>query len=291
MKHLAITYCSPINYNDEITLRYKLRNYPIVEKWIDRVGLAQAQYPIDNPGRFYGFGPVDQQIDSSIKEINQCINTINSFEFIIERTLTDINDQDTLNYLHHIFEVYHGLLDQQTHELWLRAPEVVRKSLADLNVLVHRCESVARGANPRHVVTWYGLPKTVSLDIEDYENFEDRITFGTVYLNYVEIGKTLEDLTFDNDRYIADEAFRPFKHYSADFNVRFWTESDQQTAEKISAIKNYYNLHQDFFLEKGYQWGDPRINISNVPLGDLIDIDNVLEKLETRQWVKSVKII
>ena len=158
----------------------------------------------------YGFGSQHDQEQQARDSINRCINVINQHEKIISRTVIDLGDQDTLNYLHHVFEVYHGLLDQQTHNFYTSAPQQVQQALANLNVLVHQCESVARGARPRHVVTWYGLPKTDVLDPEDYAYINEQIQFGTIYLNYVEIGKTVEDLAYDNDRYISQEAFRPF---------------------------------------------------------------------------------
>lgn len=285
-KYLLIKYCDPYNHTDSVTLTYQLRDNPVVAKWINRVDLAQQRYEIDDPGRFYGFGAVEEQEHQALSMINGCIDTINNFEPIINRRLFSINDQDTLNYLHHIFEVYHGLLDQQTHELWERASTEVRQALAELNILVHRCESVYRGAKPRHVVTWYGLPKDVELDLEDYQFFELGATFGTVYLNYVEIGKTLEDLAVDNDQYIAEEAYRPFTHYSADFNVKFWSDSDRQIEESCSIIKQYHDAHADFFKDK-------KTTCGSIPLADLIDEDHktVLKKLETRQWVKSVLFI
>lgn len=285
-KYLLIKYCDPCNYTDSVTLTYRLRDNPVVVKWINRVTLAQQKYEIDDPGRFYGFGSIEDQANKAIELINRCIDTINNFEPVIDRKLFAVADQDTLNYLHHIFEVYHGLLDQQTHELWQRAPVEVQQALADLNILVHRCESVHRGARPRHVVTWYGLPKDVELAPEDYQFFELGAKFGTVYLNYVEIGKTLEDLAVDNDQYIAEEAYRPFTHYSADFNVKFWSDSDRQIKESRSIIKLYHDAHADFFKDK-------KTTCGSIPLADLIDEDHetVLKKLETRQWVKSVTFI
>ena len=166
-KNLYIAYSNSKNPLDSFTLKYRLRDNSIVPKWCQQVTQAQRKYTIDDPGRFYGFGSIQEQTKNAIEQINNCIKIINEFEPIIDRILKDINDQDTLNYLHHVFEVYHGLLDQQTHEFWLRAPKQVQRALADLNVLVHRCESVSRQALPRHVVTYYGLPKTEVLDQED----------------------------------------------------------------------------------------------------------------------------
>jgi hypothetical protein len=293
-KNLYIAYSNSKNPLDTFTLQYRLRDNSIVPKWCQRVEQAQNKYTIDAPGRFYGFGSIQEQIKDAIEQINNCIKTINKFESIIDRKLKDINDQDTLNYLHHIFEVYHGLLDQQTHEFWKRAPKEVQLALADLNVLVHRCESVQRGASPRHVVTYYGLPKTKTLDLDDYKHFTDDYQFGTVYLNYVEIGKTLEDLAEDNDQYIADEAFKPFQHYSADFNVKFWSEDHRQLYQKHVKIKHYYDTNKKFFDQQGLYWGHAYLQNGSIPLADLQYTGNrkeLLKELESHQWVKEVTLL
>jgi len=293
-KNLYIAYCNPADHSDTFTLQYKLRENPIVPKWSERIDCGQTKYAIDDPGRFYGFGSIEEQKQEAIRRINTCIDIINSFEKIIDRTLKTVDDQDTLNYLHHVFEVYHGLLNQQTHEFWSRAPRKIQRALADLNILVHRCESVQRSANPRHVVTYYGLPKDKILDNSDYVYFTDKITFGTVYLTYVEIGKTLEDLTMDNDQYIGDDAFQPFRHYSADFNVKFWTNTDRQIEEKCANIKAYYDTNIKFFKKKQLPWGHPYLTSGAIPVADLVYNGNkkeLLEELKTHQYVGSVTLI
>ena len=293
-KNLYIAYSNSKNPLDSFTLKYRLRDNSIVPKWCERVESAQKKYTIDAPGRFYGFRSIQEQTKDAIVQINNCIKSINKFETIIDRQLKDVNDQDTLNYLHHIFEVYHGLLDQQIHEFWLRAPTQVQRALADLNVLVHRCESIGRQALPRHVVTYYGLPKTEILSQEDYLLFEDTVTFGTVYLNYVEIGKTLDDLAVDNDQYIGDDAFRPFQHYSADFNVKFWSSDNRQVESNRAIIKAYYDVNSEFFESKKLPWGHPYLSSGNIPLADLQYTGNhkeLLTELESHQWVREVILL
>lgn len=293
-KHLYITYVNPNDQLDTLVLKYKLRDHDVTEKWCERLETAQKQYTIDDPTRFYGFGSLEQQQADAISRINSCIDVINEFDPIIERRLISISDQDTLNYLHHIFEVYHGLLDQQTHEFWQRAPQTVRTALANLNIQVHRCESTYRSAMPRHVVTYFGLPKTKILDINDYKYFTDNYQFGTVYLNYVEIGKTLEDLSQDNDHYIADDAFKPFQHYSADFNVKFRDEDPKQLYQKHVKIKYYYDTNKKFFDQRGLYWGHPYLQNGSIPLADL-QYDGsqqaLLKKLETHQQVREVILL
>jgi hypothetical protein len=285
--NLLIEYANPQDLNDSAVIPFQLENKPIVPKWIDKVLQAQSQYPIDDPARFYGFGSREYQQQDALTRINSCIGVINSHRRIIDRNLSNINDQDTLNYLHHIFEVYHGLLDNQTHEFYISAGPEVRLALANLNLFVHRCESVGRGANPRHVVTWFGLPKTDTLDIGDYKYFTNNYQFGTVYLNYVEIGKTLEDLAQDGDKYIGDDAFQPFRHYSADFNVKFFNTPYTKNQSTQKKILQYYQQHRDFFEKQGLSQGHDFLRPGSIPLAKISNPAD-FELIESRQYVKSV---
>lgn len=284
-------YANPNNLTDSVSIQFRLRDHTVVSKWTNKIIEAQKHYTIDDPERFYGFEDYQTQVIQALAKINSCIDVINSHRPIIERRLTDINDTDTLNYLHHMFEVYHGLLDQQTHEFYLSADVKVQKALADLNICVHRCESVIHGSSPRHVVTYYGLPKTDVLDWEDYELFTDVYKFGTVYLNYVEIGKTLEDLAIDNDHYISDEAFQPFKHYSTDFVAMFADSNFEQVCQRRDLVLDYYLNNSEFFLSRGLYAEHPYLKLGKIPLADIDSSPtDVLQLLRTRQHVKSVTI-
>jgi hypothetical protein len=227
----------------------------------------------------------------AIDHINQQIDIINQHQLIIDRRITDVNDQDTLNYLHHVFENYHGLLDQQHHEFWQQAPEPVRQALARLNTAVHRCESVSRNHARRAVITYYGLPKKHSLVDHDYDLIERDWKFGTVHLCYVEIGKTLFDLSQDDDQYISDEAFKPWNHYSADFVIQFNHSGPDSTQHKENLMWRYYDQHRDFFQSRGFDRQHPALKMGVFPVADLItdqDPDMIVERLRSRQHVNRV---
>jgi hypothetical protein len=278
-KKLHITYSDPVDHSNTVTIDYALRNTPIARKWVQRVILAQQLgYPIDDPARFYGFGSVEKQTELALAAINDVVQRLNRW-IKIDYRLESVTDQGTLNQLHHVFEIEHGLLDKKDSDSELK------QYLCQLNLAVHRCESVARGAHPRHVVTYFGLPKTEQLDDNDYQYFEHPITFGTVYINYAEIGKTLHDLMLDNDSYIQPEAFQPFCHYSADFVVRFW--SDHNT-DLVADLQTYYDMHQRFFKSLGYTWENLSRSIGSIPVADLEYSGDILTVLETRQFVKAV---
>jgi hypothetical protein len=279
-----------ITLDNNFELCFNIRKTPLAELWIERMSQRHA-WPMDNPDRFYGFGTAQQEQDRAVGMIQQCIATINDHQHIIDREFE--YTQDCLNYLHNIFERYHGLLDQQTSEYWHSAPATVRQALANLNLAVHRCETAVGSSAPRFVCTWFGMPKTQQLDIDTMMRWgELEIKFGTVYMNYCEIGKTVEDLAQDNDIYIGNDAFKPFGHYSADFNVAFYS---QELTHKLDHMQQYINQHRDFFLARGIE------NVYNVqalplrfPVADLLfktDSDTILSQIRSRQSVSNVAII
>ena len=278
--------------HDAMTLDFALRPNNLAQRWVKKVRAAQRlKYPIDQPDRFYGFGTLDEDTQHAIDHINQQIDIINQHQLIIDRRITDVNDQDTLNYLHHVFENYHGLLDQQHHEFWQQAPESVRQALARLNTAVHRCESVSRNHARRAVITYYGLPKKHSLVDHDYDLIERDWKFGTVHLCYVEIGKTLFDLSQDDDQYISDEAFKPWNHYSADFVIQFNDSDPDSMQHKENLMWRYYDQHRDFFQSRGFDRQHPALKMGIFPVADLItnlDQGMIVELLRSRQWISGV---
>jgi hypothetical protein len=292
--HVEIQYANPINLDDVYTVRFKLKDHSLAQKWAKIVEIANKKYPIDAPNRFYGFSDRETQITETLFKINQTVDVINGFDPIIDRHLIDILDQDTLNYLHHIFEVYHGLLDQQTSEFWYKAPDNIKKALADLNIQVHECESIGRNKHPipTHAVTWYKMPKVTKLNNEEYKLFELGSRVGTIYLLYVEIGKTLEDLSVDNDHYIFDSAFKPFTSISADFIVKYFNEDKDSIEKKHSDIVKYYNKHKEFFEERNLSLDHPYLTPGLIPVAEVEQIPNdLIDNLKSRQWVKSINLI
>ena len=276
----------------DLTLKFQILDNPIAKLWLERMSLRN-QYPLDHPNRFYGFNTPEEEADRALAMIHTSIDTINNYSPIINRAITTVSDQDTLNYLHNIFERYHGLLDCQDSEFFINAPQEVKQALADLNINVHRCETVSKGSHPRFVCTWYGLPKTETLSIELIKECGTlNPKFGSVCLNYCEIGKTLEDLKKDNDNYISDDAFKSFSYYSADFNVRLHEETVAYAAEKAHRMRDYFNQHIEFFHSKGYNsYDDSRLLPLRFPVAELIETmsrEQLLKEIQQRQLITKV---
>jgi hypothetical protein len=291
--HVEIQYANVHQLDDTIAVDFRIRDSEVSQKWANLLSIAIKKYPIDDPGRFYGFYDRQELISRALDKINQTIDRINDHQNIIDRHLGNILDQDTLNYLHHIFEIYHGLLDDQNSDFWNSAPDTVRKALADLNIQVHECESVARNLvpTPAHAVTWYKMPKITKLQDDDYKLFEIGSRTGHIYMMYTEIGKTLEHLSQDQDRYVSDSAFKPFRHISADFIVNYYDDDPAAMISKYDNMETYYRANEKFFIDRGLQWGHPYLFPGLIPVAEIETGSNdLINEIKTRQWVKSIKI-
>jgi len=279
----------------DLSLQFRVLQTPMAKLWLERMD-QRHQWPLDDSARFYGFNTQQQDEQVALAKIQECVQGINDWQPLINRPLHTVHDQDTLNYLHNLFEQWHGVLDQHpTHPVYGNIPVEVRRHLANLNIAVHRCESTARGNRPRFVCTWFGMPKTKTLPVEVMHEFGTlNPKFGSVCLNYAEIGKTLEDLTQDRDNYIGDDAFRPFNHYSADFNVRMHEETADYVADKLVRMQAYYNQHREFFFDQGFvTFQDPRLLPLRFPVAELIETmprHELLAAISQQQQVTQVTI-
>jgi hypothetical protein len=295
MTQIKITFCNPDNINDTVLYAWQVRSTPVAYRWLERLSTAQyLGYAIDEPNRFYGFNSREQEVKIAIQRINEDIENINAYKPIIDRTIADVNNQDTLNYLHHIFEEYHGQLDQQTNRFWLGAPESAKKGLARLNIDVHRCESVADGVAKKFLVTYYGLPKDTLFKEIDYQHITNVNQFGQLSILYAEIGKTLSDMYRDQDDYIGlNDMLLPYTHCSADFRVDLYDKDQAAAKQESEDVWKYYLEHQEMFLKFGCKYQDPRHQPGKIPVADMIynNKQTVIEHLTPRQMVKSVKIV
>ena len=294
-KKMHVTYSG----EDDLTLTYNINETSIAQRWATLLDEAIQQYTIDDPKRLYGFDTLDIERQKAVDAINKCVDTINNYSpGFVERRMTPELIQDDLNYLHHIFEVYHGMLNEP-HEFFLEAPKEVRQALGQLNLEVHRCEAMAEGTvrkmMPTHLVTYYDQPRGPSirtLEDEDYEHFTDYVDFGTVYLLYVEIGKTLQDMAIDDDDHIGDEAYKPFRHYASDFVIRYFGVKTETISKFRRMYKHHYDENKEFY-DSRYNYSHIYNRPGNIPLAKLqtyLSPKEVITEIQKRQFVSSVKL-
>ena len=290
-QHLIVRLSQKDDHTQTYDLKFKLENNSFVSKWIERyLAAQQRQDVISEPWAFYNINN-DWSETNIINFINHHIDICNNYvPGMFDRKLTNIKDQDTLNYIHSIFELHHGQVDAWlSNPLFDNHPKELRESLSHINQTVHRAET--HSTKPYIRVVYFDLPKDCTFSEEDYNLFTDCVEFGGVYTLYADVGKNLESLTRDHDDHHHD--FVPNLHYSADFTIRFFDLTDQEVQERKQQYKQFFYNKKDYFESKGYFWGDPKLTTGAIKLAQLIytDQQHVLEEIRKYNNIQGVFLI
>jgi hypothetical protein len=257
---------------EDLALTFKLRNTNIANKWYTELSKNYELYETD---RFSNWGT-----HTFIDQLNEQINIINSYQQIIDKTVSIYCTQQDLNYLHKFFEDLRGDVDHGT--VWFHsAPKYVQTALEKYNILIHQLESAIRTKNkhPTLVVTFKNILR-LTLSKDDIKNFTYRWKSGTVYINYCHVGKTVLDAFTDQDN--TTQAVRPQTHYSADFIIKFGPSTNLILYFLRSIIINVWATYKNFKFDN--------LNIGLIPVADIVTIVDK-ERLLKFNKVKEVRCL
>lgn len=280
-----------IHFKDNYHLDFDLYDGSLASRWAEEINKVNDMgIVIDEPERFYNMPNTEYDHYNGMNNIIATIKAEAPEIISFVDTVTEENcNQDMLNQLHHVFEVHHGLYDtQDTNPLFQRVSLQCRKALNELNLMVHRIESI--GTLPRFVSTWYDKPPRQALHEEDYGLFTLEQKWGEMYINYVEVGKSLQDLTYDDDDYIdVEAAFKPLQHYSCDVTVRFNDSTPRGVSRMKYKINQYRSQHEEFFAKYD------NLSIGRLPIG-MIDMEDntrkeILNELSQHAFIERYEII
>lgn len=282
------------NQTTDYNLIFDLLDIDIAHRWLNHVQLfVNAGQPWDDPARFYNFENTKFDQTAVANKLRSLVDTINAYAPIVKRIPNVDLTQDDLNYLHHIFEVYHGLYGTQTeNDFFVNAPVEVQDALGDLNIWIHRFESL--GGIPRFVATWKYKPFREEIRPDEFDLFTLREQWGDLSLNYCEIGKTLYDFWHDNDQHIAPEAFRPLKHFCFDFNVKFNNRPIEHFINVEKKVWEYFDANQEFFHAQGYKKHDPKLSLGSIVIGKINTPGTqaeILEQISQHQTLKQISVL
>lgn len=283
------------NDKSDFDLEFDLIPHSVTKKWLKHAAMfIAAGQPWDDPERFYNFPKSKFDKTAVVDHLKTLVQIVKDYApNTVPREFGDELTQDDLNYLHHVFEIYHGLYDQQdTNDFFNSAPKEVQDALGDLNIWIHRYEALNN--IPRFVATWKYKPYRDQLDDSEYSLFDLGEQWGDLIVNYCEIGKTLYDLWHDNDQYIADNAFLPLKHVCFDFTVRFSNKTAEEVEATKASIWEYYDQRRDFFTAQGYPKYDPKLSLGFITIGKIRHSGSKQDLIDTiaqHQKFKTIKIV
>lgn len=268
MKKFILTLANDI---DTIDISFNVLDTDIAKRWATEI---ENNYPLYESTRFQGW--YNQDLEYFSKAITEQVDIINSYQQYIDNSkpLT----QDTLNYLHKFFEDMRGPI-VKGNPFYNDAPLHVKNAIIKFNVLIHDCEHFLRDQQePTIVGTYHNRPR-IALQENDYEHFTFKWEYGTVYINYCEVGKTLLDVYKDRDELVGNENIKPLEYYSADFMIKFG----------INVPEDFYQQRlQDF--QKWYSTTDYSFKHLSLGLIPVAKLSSSVSDLSTYTRIKQTCI-
>ncbi len=236
-----------------LKLVFEIENTSIAKKWADEIDKNYPLYEID---RFKGFGGKD--INTFIEQIQTHIDVVNNYA---PNTIKNkqITGQDDLNYLHKFFENLRGDVDIGT-VFYNNSPDNVKQSIDRFNVLIHELEHFTRDNLYPELVCTYQSPR-YDLEDQDYDYFTFKWEFGSVYINYCEVGKPLLDVFKDKDVIVGNHNVKPLRYYKADFAIKFGPSTPD-------TVYNY-RLEQFNIWYKNYPLKFDKLSLGMIPVAKI----------------------
>ena len=278
-------------------LNFELYETDIAKKWFDVLAeQVNNNNKIYESDRFYGFSDESWNETKIVSELNKCIKQINKENPVINHLAFVNMSQEHLNQLHHYFEILRGSILSPT-DFWTNASITTKKSLERYNVLIHRAEDFYNQKisklEPRITCTFYHK-KRYELHDTDYKHFTLLKNFGEVYINYCEVGKSLLDVYRDHDDIVGEDNIRPLRHYSADFRVHFYNNTQTQVDKLLKEMNSWWEKNHNFLSSLGFYQNDLKNAIGYIPVAKITDClltdKEILNKLCEYNTMKTVEL-
>ena len=248
-----------VGRNKEYKIEYNLHENLTVKLIYDR--LKRIDTVISNT-QINGFRD-ESDIQSDLKNI---VDELNSLGFSIEYTPEDLNKLHT-NFPENLHR------HKGDKEIW--------KALSSFNNLIHELEMTNTGSAKNWAL--HGLDEGEPLLDESYSMFELPQS-GKLYMNYPHVGKHFLELFIGQDFDCPEEQIVLTHNYNASL-VQFFSDRSYSFGEAEPFLKDFYDKVKD---KMKYSWGDERLAIGYLPIGDMInDVDEVLNKIERYGYIHS----
>lgn len=146
--------------------------------------------------------------------------------------------------------------------------------------------------------TYHNRPRH-PLEDADYNYYTFKWEFGTVYINYCEVGKPLLDVFKDQDELVGDDNIRPLHYYSADFQIKFGPSTpDNVYMERLNLFNQWWDIKSDYLKSIGLVKNKKlalgmipvaKLNKDKSQLNELTDVE-IVQVLSTYQTIKATEI-
>lgn len=258
--------------NNLLELKYNLHQNPSAQIWFECLKNAVENSFVDST-QFYNFkNRPDLTTENLVQVLEKTITELTPFLPELARVKlgkeSDSELQKNLNDLHTNFAHSHLIEKSIAHansKLW-----------SDFNSLIHQIESTLIAKNlktqlkiSRIEFAWRNNFKTPIPEI-CYSDFALKKTFGSLQINYCQVGRHLHELFFAQDDNVPIEHIQPQRFFSANSTMWFGPDlTDKYEIETTAKIHDWFDAKKEKFHAAGIQWNRQDKALGSVTVAQL----------------------
>ncbi len=295
MSKVIVTLRNPLDFTDQIEYYIIPNDTALAKDWITALKRVLIKKNLlEKNFCFLGFPHSARNIEYLCKCLQDAVDTINTFfdDYKIEeiyspetvRVGLDTN-HELLNKLHNHFEVLQGTVEH-TSTYFTRGDYKTKYAIRQLNIICHELESLIQSIKELELKSGWVRPSQITtfLHAERYplkgEHRYGFITngynrhFGTVYMHWAQIGKTLMEVWKDEGAPDLDEttceAITHLKYYSGEFDIDWGPDYGRCMGLK-EVDDDMYNF-KAWLIKNNLNPRDTNLSLGYLPIGK-VDIE------------------
>ena len=274
------------NESKKMSLEFNIRSTDVAQKWALQLSQDLPNGLREN-NKFVGFYKdlqleiykVEKEIIILVDRLRELypetdFGVVNSFEKL---------DNEALNQFHRNFVDAHLLKENLTNnELIL---------LNDLNNKLHELEFLrlmkwdSRQIPQACIYVTFHQGKLGCLTDKDYEDSVVHQRFGTIYINYSQVGRHILDIYLAQDNNIHLDHIQLWNKFSSDFFIYLGLKFTVRESEIfLERMEKWYNKHMFPRLE--IPWDLKKLCIGYIPVADIENY--ITENLEIKLYQKRI---
>jgi len=303
-----VTLRDPMDHRDKISYNIQVFDNPLARDWCTALQkILVSGNLLEKNFCFLGFPNSARNLEYLCSELNLAVDTINNFfddykileKFTPESIRTGLDpNQDLMNVLHNHFEKLQGTVENLS-DYYKRADYDTKYAIRQLNLICHELESLMLSL--RKLAThpdWVRSSQiTTFINCERYQltdehrqlfitNGYDR-KFGTVYMHWAQIGKTLFEVFRDEGApeliKTTCDAITNLQYYSGEFDIE-WGNSVY-----LNGPYEWHNQEQKNFkkwlVDNDLDPNDTSLSLGYLPIGE---VDLTVFNTENPQTIRQI---
>jgi hypothetical protein len=290
------TFCLTVkNDQQDRNIFFDIFDNTISQKWAAEIA---KNYDLFETDRFSNWPDSPRDKNYFVSMLNKQIDTVNSYYPNLINTHVENNpDQETMNHLHTFFEKLRGPIGGESD--WFKSANIeAQDAICQFNIIIHEYEHYSFNEEMMPLInhpyamivgTYKDRPRYELTD-NDYDHYTFNWRFGTVYINYCEVGKPLLDVFKDHDEVVGDNNIKPLRYYSADWQIKFGPDTlDWVYAQRFNEFKQWFERKSNYFNQLGISWG-PKIALGMIPVAQLNIESSDFKGLNKTEIVKKLSL-